>query len=120
MPRGLPEVTQYRVSLKWPLPPSRQPCPSTLGLRSITVSASYRSGQGGAGWPSRASVGRAMGPLTVLGFNYRPLVLLGRFGGCLPTASSGEDQGVDLFQGSGAFRPLGWMPWGVAGWGGGG
>lgn len=72
---------------------------------------------GGAGLPSSGSVGGATGPITVLGFNYRPLVLLGRFGGCLPTASSGEDRGVDLFQGSGAFHPPGWMPW--RGWQGG-
>ena len=59
---------------------------------------------GGAGLPSSGSVGGATGPITVLGFNYRPLVLLGRFGGCLPTASSGEDQGAFSRQRKGKQR----------------
>lgn len=76
---------------------------------------------GGAGLPSSGSVGGATGPITVLGFNYRPLVLLGRFGGCLPTASSGEDQGGGPFSGFWSIpSPRMDALEGVAGWGGGG
>lgn len=68
-PSGLPEVTQQRGGRSGPALHTGSP---------ITVATSCRSGQGGAGWPSSGSVGGAAGPVTILGFNWRPLVLPGR------------------------------------------
>ena len=61
-PSGLPEVTQQRGGRSGPALRTGSP---------VTVATSCRSGQGG-------SLGGAAGPVTVLGFNWRPLVLLGR------------------------------------------
>lgn len=112
MPRGLPEVTQYRVGLKWPLPPLGRPAPprwvsgASLSLHPTEVD---RVGLGNPRVPAWAG---PQGPLTVLGFNYRPLVLLGEVWWVSAHGQLWGRPGVDLFQGFWAFRPLGWMPWG--------